>query len=72
MPGDAPRDRPAGPRQDDSWSYEETTMLMIRGVPEPFMHTDRHTLKRVLQPTPNPMAIATEKRRAVSGIARMR
>ena len=46
---------------DDTWSYDETTVLMIKGVPEPFMHTDRHTLKRVAQPTPNPMAIAADK-----------
>lgn len=46
---------------DDTWSYDETTVLMIRGVPEPFMHTDRHTLRRVAQPTPNPMAIAADK-----------
>ena len=43
---------------DDTWSYDETTVLMIKGVPEPFMHTDRHTLHRVAQPTPNPMALA--------------
>ncbi|QIL21192.1 heme-binding beta-barrel domain-containing protein [Thermomonas sp. HDW16] len=46
---------------DDTWSYDETTVLMIKGVPEPFMHTDRHTLRRVAQPTPNPMAIAADK-----------
>ena len=46
---------------DDTWSYDETTVLMIKGVPEPFMHTDRHTLHRVAQPTPNPMAIAADK-----------
>ena len=46
---------------DDTWSYDETTVLMIKGVPQPFMHTDRHTLKRVAQPTPNPMAIAADK-----------
>ncbi len=41
---------------DDTWSYEEDTVLMIRGKDEPFHHTDRNTLTRVAQPTPNPLA----------------
>ena len=41
---------------DDSWSYFEDTVLMIRGREAPFHHTDRNTLTRVAAPTPNPMA----------------
>jgi hypothetical protein len=41
---------------DDTWSYEEDTVLMIRGRPEPFHHTDRNTLTRIAAPTPNPLA----------------
>jgi len=31
----------------DTWSYDETTMLMMKEFPEPFAHTDRNTLHRV-------------------------
>ena len=41
---------------DGTWSYEEDTVLMIRGQPEPFHHTDRNTLTRIGAPTPNPLA----------------
>jgi hypothetical protein len=41
---------------DDTWSYEEDTVLMIRGRPEPFHHTDRNSLARIAAPTPNPLA----------------
>lgn len=41
---------------DGTWSYDEDTVLMIRGQPEPFHHTDRNTLIRIAAPTPNPMA----------------
>ncbi len=43
---------------DGSWSYEQDTVLMIRGNPEPFHHTDRNTLTRIAEPTPNPLALA--------------
>ncbi len=32
---------------DDSWSYEEDTVLQMKGRAEPFHHTDSNTLKRV-------------------------
>jgi hypothetical protein len=32
---------------DDSWSYDEITMLKMDEFPEPFGHTDRNTLRRV-------------------------
>lgn len=41
---------------DRTWRYEEDTVLMIRGKPDPFHHTDRNTLTKVAEPTPNPMA----------------
>ena len=41
---------------DDHWSYDEDTVLMIRGQTEPFHHRDRNTLTRIAAPTPNPLA----------------
>jgi hypothetical protein len=39
----------------DAWSYEEDTIMAVRGQAEPFHHTDRNALRRVAQPTPNPL-----------------
>jgi hypothetical protein len=44
--------------EDGTWSYDEDTVLMIRGKTEPFHHTDRNTLRKVADPTPNPLARA--------------
>jgi len=41
---------------DGSWTYDEDTVLMIKGKEEPFHHTDRSTLTKIAEPTPNPMA----------------
>jgi hypothetical protein len=41
---------------DGTWSYEQDTVMMIRGQAEPFHHTDRNTLSKIGEPTPNPMA----------------
>ena len=41
---------------DGTWSYDEDTVLQIRGRSEPFHHTDRNLLSRIAPPTPNPMA----------------
>ena len=41
---------------DGTWSYEEDTVLMIAGNPEPFHHRDRNTLVKLEEPQPNPMA----------------
>jgi len=41
---------------EGTWSYDEDTVLMIRGKSEPFHHTDRNTLTRISEPTPNPLA----------------
>jgi hypothetical protein len=43
---------------DGTWSYDEDTVLMVRGRPEPFHHKDRNTLRRVAAPQPNPLAAA--------------
>jgi hypothetical protein len=40
---------------DGTWSYDEDTVLMIRGQAAPFHHTDRNTLTKVGEPTPNPL-----------------
>ena len=41
---------------DGTWTYDEDTVLMIRGKDEPFHHTDRNTLTKIAEPTPNPLA----------------
>ena len=41
---------------DGGWSYVSTTMLQVRGRPEPFKHIDRNTLAKVGEPTSNPLA----------------
>jgi len=41
---------------DGTWSYDEDTVLMIRGQSEPFHHSDRNTLTKVGDATPNPLA----------------
>ena len=43
---------------DGTWSYDEDTVLMIRGRAEPFHHTDRNTLTKIGEATPNPLALA--------------
>ncbi len=39
-----------------TWSYFEDTVLQVRGRDEPFHHTDRNTLTKIAEPTPNPLA----------------
>lgn len=43
---------------DGTWSYQEDTVLIIAGRAEPFQHTDRNTLRKIAEPTPNPTAQA--------------
>jgi hypothetical protein len=38
------------------WSYEEDTVLSVRGEAEPFHHTDANRLSRVRAPFRNPLA----------------
>ena len=42
---------------DGTWSYFEDTVLIVRGQAEPFHHTDRNTLTKICEPTPNPLAL---------------
>ncbi len=42
---------------DGTWSYDEDTVLKIRGQTELFHHTDRNTLTKIAEPTPNPLAM---------------
>ncbi|GIZ53646.1 FABP family protein [Noviherbaspirillum aridicola] len=41
---------------DGSWTYDEDTVMTVRGRDEPFHHTDRNTLHKVGEPVPNPLA----------------
>lgn len=41
---------------DGTWSYNEDTVMMIRGQTDPFHHTDRNTLHKIGEPEPNPLA----------------
>jgi hypothetical protein len=41
---------------DGTWSYDEDTVMVIRGQTEPFHHTDRNTLHKIGEPEPNPLA----------------
>ena len=43
---------------DGTWTYDEDTVLKIAGQTELFHHTDRNTLTKVAEPTPNPLARA--------------
>jgi hypothetical protein len=42
---------------DGTWSYQEDTVLMIRGQNAPFHHTDHNTLTKIGDPKPNPRAV---------------
>jgi len=41
---------------DGTWSYVEDTVLRVLGQEEPFHHTDRNTLTKIAESTPNPLA----------------
>lgn len=40
---------------DGTWSYEEDTVMLIRGQEAPFHHIDSNTLTKIAPPTPNPL-----------------
>ena len=40
---------------DGRWSYDQTTLLAIKGSTEPFRHHDTNTFVKVGDPTPNPL-----------------
>jgi hypothetical protein len=44
---------------NDEWSYEQDTVLEVRGGDRTFHHTDANTLVRTGAPIPNPMAGTT-------------
>jgi hypothetical protein len=39
-----------------AWSYDQDTVMAIPGAPKAFHHTDRNTLRKIAEPTPNPLA----------------
>jgi hypothetical protein len=41
--------------EDGTWSYDEDTVMQVRGKDTPFRHRDRNTLTCVAEPTPNPL-----------------
>jgi len=41
---------------DGTWSYDEDTVMQVKGQAEPFHHRDGNRLHRVAAPVPNPMA----------------
>ena len=45
---------------DGTWSYEEHTMMRVPGRAELVDHVDRNTLRRIGEPTPNPLAVGPE------------
>jgi len=47
---------------DGTWSYEEHTTLRIPGREGLVDHVDRNTLRRIADPTPNPLAASEERR----------
>jgi hypothetical protein len=49
---------------DGTWSYFEDTVLMVKGQAEPFHHTDRNTLTKIGEPTPNPLVRVTPGKEA--------
>jgi hypothetical protein len=51
---------------DDTWTYEEDTVMEIPGRDQPFHHIDRNTLRRVAAPTANPTAISASAAGAAS------
>jgi hypothetical protein len=54
---------------DGTWSYALDTVLIIPGQAEPFHHTDRNTLRKIGEATPNPTAQAAA---AKAGKSRLR
>ena len=49
---------------DGTWSYQQTTTLIVPGYAAPFAHTDQNTLHKIGEATPNPTALAAMKAKA--------
>ncbi|HWZ65071.1 MAG TPA: heme-binding beta-barrel domain-containing protein [Steroidobacteraceae bacterium] len=47
---------------DGTWSYVLDTVLMVHGRDQPFLHRDCNTLRKVAEPTPNPLALLRARR----------
>jgi hypothetical protein len=47
--------------RDGTWSYDEDTVMAILGRDELFHHRDRNTLRKVEEPTLNPLALAARR-----------
>jgi hypothetical protein len=47
--------------EDGTWSYEQDTVLKIKGQDDPFHHLDTNVLMKVGEPTPNPLALQATK-----------
>jgi hypothetical protein len=48
--------------EDGTWSYEQDTVIMIKGQAEPFHHLDTNVLTKVGDSTPNPLALEAIKK----------
>ncbi len=46
---------------DGTLSYSEDTVLIPLNLGKPFHHTDTMVLKKIAEPTPNPLAIYADK-----------
>ena len=51
-----------------TWVYQQDTVMAVAGTEEPFHHTNRNTLRKLAEATPNPLAVqpATRTARAPS------
>ena len=47
---------------DGTWSYEQDTVLQIKGQADPFHHLDTNVLTKVGEATPNPLALEVMKK----------
>jgi hypothetical protein len=47
-----------------TWSYEQDTVMAVADAKEPFHHTNRNTLRKIGEPTPNPLAAQRANRTA--------
>ena len=48
--------------EDGTWSYEQDTVMMIKGLTEAFHHLDSTVLSKVGDATPNPLALDAMKK----------
>lgn len=47
--------------EDGTWSYEQDTVLKIKGQDDLFHHLDTNVLTKIGEPTPNPLALQEAK-----------